>query len=149
MFAHHSKTELLHGKLTHAALPGFVLHPAFEGGVEKTYIGAYDATVFSVAADAVIDGLNSDNNSARIDLATDKLYSASGNFCMVGVHRTDFRTLAENHGFQLYDYWQWQLVQYLFITEYGNWNSQAVLGNGNVSRSYPQVVTFKPIHRIR
>jgi hypothetical protein len=56
---------------------------------------------------------------------------------MVGLTRNEFRTLAENAGFQLYDFWQWQAVMMLFITEYGSWNSQAVLGRGNVDRSYP------------
>jgi hypothetical protein len=122
-----------------APLPGYVLHPAFDGGaVLKTYIGAYDAIVYDTSAGAYINGLNSDNNSARINLGEDLLASvATGNFAMVGLTRNEFRTLARNADFQLYDFWQYQAVIMLFITEYGSWNSQAVLGHGNVDRSYP------------
>lgn len=120
-------------------LPGYVLHPAFDGGaVLKTYIGAYDAIVYDTSAGAYINGLNSDDNSARINLGEDLLASvATGNFAMVGLTRNEFRTLARNAGFQLYDFWQYQAVVMLFITEYGSWNSQAVLGHGNVHRIYP------------
>lgn len=120
-------------------LSGYVLHPAFEGGaVLKTYIGAYNAIVYDTSAGAYINGLNLNNNSARVNLGEDILASvATGNFAMVGLTRGEFRTLAQNAGFQLYDFWQYQAVMMLFITEYGSWNSQAVLGRGNVDRSYP------------
>ncbi|SPL81318.1 putative tail fiber protein [Yersinia phage fEV-1] len=120
-------------------LPGYVLHPAFEGGaVLKTYIGAYDAIVYDTSAGAYINGLNLENNTSRVNLGEDLLASvATGNFAMVGLTRGEFRTLAQNAGFQLYDFWQYQAVIMLFITEYGSWNSQAVLGHGNVDRSYP------------
>ena len=119
-------------------LPGYTLHPAFAGGVTKTYVGAYDAVVYDTSAAAYIDGLNLDNNTSRVNLGEDLLASvATGNFPMVGLTRNEFRTLADNAGFQLYDFWQWQAVMMLFITEYGSWNSQAVLGRGNVDRSYP------------
>lgn len=124
-------------ELTHAPLPGFKLHEAFSGGVLKHYIGAYDATVWSVAGGENLSGLNLDNNLPRINLATDYLTSLPDSFAMVGVSRTNFRTLAQNGGYQLYDYWQWELLKTLFIAEFGNWNSQAVLGNGNVSGAYP------------
>lgn len=125
-------------EVAHIPTEGFELHPAFEGGaVSKVYIGAYDAVVYDTSAASVIDGLNSDNNSSRVDLVNDELYSTSGNYVMVGLTRDEFRQLAANTGFQLYDYYQWQLVQLLWITEYGNWNSQDVLGRGNVDRSYP------------
>lgn len=123
-------------ELTHAPLPGFKLHEAFSGAVLKHYIGAYDATVWSVAGGEILSGLNSDNNLPRINLATDYLTSLPDSFAMVGVSRTNFRTLAQNGGYQLCDYWQWELIKDLFIAEFGNWNSQAVLGNGNVFGSY-------------
>lgn len=119
-------------------LPGYVLHPAFEGDVTATYVGAYDAIVRDTSAGAYINGLNLDNNTSRITLGEDTLASvATGNFPMVGLTRNEFRALANNAGFQLYDFWQYQAVMILFITEYGNWNSQGVLGRGNVDRSYP------------
>lgn len=124
-------------ELTHAPLRGFKLHEAFSGGVLKHYIGAYDATVWSVAGSENLSGLNSENNLPRIDLATDYLTSLPNSFAMVGVSRTNFRTLAQNGGYQLCDYWQWELLKDLFIAEFGNWNSQAVLGNGNFAGTYP------------
>ena len=124
-------------ELTHAPLPGFKLHEAFSGGVLKHYIGAYDATVWSVAGGENLSGLNVENTVPRIDRAPDYLTSLPDSFAMVGVSRTNFRTLAQNGGYQLYDYWQWELLKTLFIAELGNWNSQAVLGNGNVSGAYP------------
>lgn len=118
-------------------LPGYVLHPAFDGGVLKSYVGAYDAIVYDTSAGAYIDGLNLDDNTSRVALGEDMLASvATGNFPMVGLTRNEFRILAENAGFQLYDFWQWQAVMMLFVTEYGSWNSQAVLGRGNVDRTY-------------
>ena len=109
--------------------------PVFEGGaVEKVYIGAYQAVVWQASSATVIDGLNLDNNTSRVNLSNDRLYSTPGNFPMVGLTRAEFRQLARNGGYQLYEYWMWQLVQMLWITEYGNWNSQAVLGNGNTQK---------------
>lgn len=122
-------------ELSATPLPGFIMHPVFEeGAVEKVYIGAYDAVVWQASSATVIDGLNLDNNTSRVNLSNDRLYSTPGNFAMVGLTRAEFRQLARNGGYQLYEYWMWQLVQMLWITEYGNWNSQAVLGNGNTQK---------------
>lgn len=134
---------IIHGsqftwQLSDAALPGFQLHPVFEdGAVEKIFIGAYDAVVWQASSNSVIDGLNLNDNTSRVNLNNDRLYSTPGNFAMVGLTRDEFRQLARNSGYQLYDYWMWQAVQFLWITEYGNWNSQAVLGRGNVDGNYP------------
>lgn len=126
-------------ELSHVQLPGFDLHPVFEdGAVEKIYVGAYDAVVWQASSNSVINGLNLDNNTSRVNLSNDRLYSTPGNFAMVGLTRAEFRQLARNGGYQLYEYWMWQAVQYLWITEYGNWNSQNVLGRGNADKgSWP------------
>lgn len=122
-------------ELSHVQLPGFDLHPVFEdGAVEKIYIGAYDAVVWQASSNSVINGLNLDNNTSRVNLSNDRLYSTAGNFAMVGLTRAEFRQLARNGGYQLYEYWMWQAVQFLWITEYGNWNSQNVLGRGNADK---------------
>jgi hypothetical protein len=55
---------------------------------------------------------------------------------MVGLTRAEFRTLAENAGYQLEDFWQRQLVTLLYLTEYGNWNSQSMVGEGNANGTY-------------
>lgn len=123
--------------VSHKPRTGFTLHPRFRGGaVSKIYIGAYVASVWDDSASAYIDGLNLDNNTSRIDLANDKLASVSGRFPMVGLTRAQFRTLAANAGGALEQFYEWQLLQLLFVVEYGNWNGQAVLARGNVDRTY-------------
>jgi hypothetical protein len=65
-------------------LPGYTLHPMFDGGVIKSYVGAYDAIVYDTSAGAYINGLNSDNNTSRVTLGEDLLASvATGNYPMV------------------------------------------------------------------
>lgn len=142
-------------------LPGFVVHPAFAiggtlqydpevqmwhykghtGEKDAFYVGAYQAAVYDDSEGVNIDGLNSDNNSARIDALVDKLTSVSGSYPMVGQTRAQFRTLATNRGsgWQQWDFWQYQACKLLFFIEYGGFNSQALLANGNVSVSggYP------------
>jgi hypothetical protein len=134
---------------------GFVLHPAFaKGGTlqydsvvgmwhyvghtgERAafYIGAYQASVYDSSAVSYIDGLNLDDNSGRIDTANDLLSSVSGYYPMVGVTRSGFRSMASNRGsgWSQWLFWQLQAVKLLFFVEYGGFNSQALLANGNVN----------------
>jgi hypothetical protein len=140
---------------------GYVLHPAFikDGTLvynkqlgmwnyenytkvlDYIYVGAYTASVFDTSATNYIDGLNSDNNASRVDLVTDKLASVSGKYPMVGLVRSEFRTIAGNRGagWQQLDFWTQSLLQLLYTTEYRNLNSQATTGNGttNVTGGYP------------
>ena len=140
---------------------GFVVHPAFAiGGTlqydqsvgmwhyvgntgEKsvTYVGAYQASVYSASGATHIDGLNLDDNGSRVDTATDTLASVSGKYPMVGLTRDQFRTLASNkgEGWSQWTFWQLQAVKLLFFVEYGTFNGQAALTDGNVSVSsgYP------------
>ena len=140
---------------------GFVVHPAFAiGGTlqydqsvgmwhyfgntdEKsvTYIGAYQASVYSASGATHIDGLNLDDNGSRVDTATDTLASVSGKYPMVGLTRDQFRTLASNkgEGWSQWAFWQLQAVKLLFFVEYGTFDGQAALaeGNVNVSAGYP------------
>lgn len=137
---------------------GYVVHPAFQsdGGLiynqqlgmwhyvnvtkehDYIYVGAYHASVFSASANDYIDGLNLDNNTSRVVLANDKLASVSGKYPMVGLTRKEFRTLAAKRGtgWQQWDFWTNSLIQILYLTEYRNLNSQAVIGNGNTTSSY-------------
>ena len=137
---------------------GYVVHPAFQGDgdlvynkqlgmwhytnvtkeVDYIYVGAYDASVFSVSGGGYIDGLNLDDNSARVNAAADKLASVSGKYPLAGMYRSQFRTLAANRGagWQLWDYWTNSLIQLLYLTEYRNLNSQATIGNGNTVSTY-------------
>jgi hypothetical protein len=60
---------------------------------------------------------------------------------MVGLTRDQFRTLASNkgEGWSQWAFWQLQAVKLLFFVEYGTFNGQAALveGNVNVSAGYP------------
>jgi len=125
---------------------GYEIHPAFiKDGVEVDfrYIGAYDASVRKDGG-TYIGGLNLDNNSANIDFTDDELASVSGQFPMVGVTRGDsldsggFRKLASNvgTGWHQMDFYLYSATQLLFLTEYGTFNSQNVLGDGNTALSY-------------
>ena len=140
---------------------GFVLHPAFcVGGTlqydptvdmwwykgytserEATYIGAYQASVFDTSESLYIDGLNLDNNDSRVDTTTDTLASVSGKYPMIGLTRNQFRTVASNRGsgWSQWSFWQLQAVKLLFFIEYGSFDGQASLVQGNVSVSsgYP------------
>ena len=158
-------SKLLNGKykreISEVHKSGFVVHPAFAiGGTlqydqsvgmwhyfgntgEKsvTYVGAYQASVYSASGATHIDGLNLDNNDSRVDTATDTLASVSGNYPMVGLTRGQFRTLASNkgEGWSQWAFWQLQAVKLLFFVEYGTFDGQAALaeGNVNVSAGYP------------
>ena len=126
--------------MTFRPVAGFVLHPAFSlGNHDFIYKNAYDPCVYDVSSSTFIDGLNLTDNRSRVDVANDKLASVSGRFPMVGLTRNEFRTLASNNTGEYSQelFWERQLLQVLFVTEYGNFNSQAVLGNGNTERSYP------------
>jgi hypothetical protein len=123
---------------------GYMVHPAFiKDGVEVAfrYISAYEASVLDVSANVVIDGLNLDNNLARVDINTDKLASVSGKYPMVGLRRSDFRKLASNRGsgWRQQDFWLIQAIQILYLVEFGTFDSQTSLGFGNttVSTGYP------------
>lgn len=128
-------------EISDVQLAGYQLHPAFyKNGeiVDYRYMGAYDACVYDNSASAYIAGLNLDDNTSKLDLANDKLASVSGIFPMVGVTRHECRRLAENvgTGWRQQDFWLTCAVQMLYLVEYGNFNSQSNLGNGNTGSSY-------------
>ena len=123
---------------------GYQLHPAFvKNGVEVShrYMGAYDACYLDATDSTYKSGLNLDNMTGNLDLANDKLASVSGVYPLVGVTRAECRSLAENvgTGWRQQDFWLTCAVQLLYLVEYGDFNSQSNLGNGNVSISggYP------------
>ncbi len=120
---------------------GYTVHPAFiKDGVEVNYryYSAYDACVFSNSGSNYISGLNLDNPASLISFPNDKLSSVSGIYPMVGVTRPNFRLLAANRGagWTMGDFWLVNAIQMLFLIEYQTFNSQAVLGTGNVNGSY-------------
>jgi hypothetical protein len=115
---------------------GFAVHPAFiKDGVEvdKRYYSAYDACVFKASDSTIIETDNADNQSTRVNTATDKLISISAKFPMAGLTRNEFRLLAANRGtgWRQLDFTLWSAVQLLYLTEYGTFNSQSAIGLGN------------------
>lgn len=127
--------------------PGYTLHPAFmkDGEfVPYRYYGAYDACVYN--GSVYESGLNYDNNWSsgqnwQADGAAAKLASVSGVYPAVGATRANFRTMAANRGtgWRQVDFYLENAVQMLYLVEYGSFNSQAKLGDGNVnvSTGYP------------
>jgi hypothetical protein len=99
---------------------GFVLHNAFyQRGHLSTppdyiYIGAYTGIISS-----------------------NKLLSKSGVTSTVSQTMAAFETAATTNGsgFGIMDIHTLSLLKMLFVVEYASWNSQAVLGNGNVGSS--------------
>jgi formylglycine-generating enzyme required for sulfatase activity len=129
-------------EISETAAAGFSLHPAFIVGgvtVAHRYIGAYQACVHN--GTAYQSGLNWDSNigaGQNWNPAAHKLSSVSGIYPAVGVTRDEMRKMAKNRGagwWQL-DFWLLNAVQVLFLVEYGTFNSQAVLGNGNTASTY-------------
>jgi hypothetical protein len=122
-------------------LSGFTIHPAFvKDGVEVPfrYYGAYDACYLDATDSTYKSGLNLDNLSASLDLAADKLSSVSGVYPIVGVLRSDTRSLAANRGtgWRQLDFALWSAVQMLYLVEYQSFFSQNILGAGNTNGSY-------------
>jgi hypothetical protein len=118
---------------------GFAVHPAFiKDGVEvdKRYYGAYDACYFEASSSTYKSGLNLD--ALTVDTANDKLASVAGIYPIIGVTRATCRSLAANRGtgWRQADFWLVQAVQMLYLTEYGTFRSQSVLGDGNTNGSY-------------
>lgn len=92
---------------------GYVLHPAFiRGGVEKDYR-------YYPAYEGHYDG--------------SKLISGSGRVPTVSQTRATFRTYAAANGtgWSQIDWNILYAVQMLFVTEYADFDTQAMLGNGN------------------
>jgi hypothetical protein len=120
---------------------GYAVHPAFiKDGVEVNhrYYSAYDACVFSNSGSNYISGLNLSNASSLISFPNDILSSVSGIYPMLGVTRPNFRLLASNRGagWTMGDFWLVNAIQMLFLIEYQTFNSQSVLGQGNVNSNY-------------
>ena len=139
--------DLFSWTLSEIPRTGFEIHPAFikdDVEVDHRYIGAYDACFNDVSASDFKSGLNLDNASSLIDFDADKLASVSGQYPLVGVTRGDsldsggFRKLASNvgSGWHQLDFYLYSAVQLLFLVEYGNFNSQQVLGDGNTGSSF-------------
>lgn len=122
---------------------GFSVHPAFikNGKVEEyRYYSAYEGVGFDASVSAYIDsGCVAATNwsGTTIDLVNDKLGSVSG-FCpMVDETRAEFRSICANRGagWRQQDFDLVSAIQLLYLIEYADWNSQAMIGAGRTALS--------------
>ncbi len=120
---------------------GFSLHPAFiKNGspVLYRYIGAYEGVGYDDSTSAYFDGDDVGDTKTHwpgtttIDINNDKLGSVSGFAPLVNETRAEFRSLASNRGagWRQQDYDLISAVQLLYLIEYADWNSQAMIGMG-------------------
>jgi len=133
--------------ISSVAKTGYTLHPAFTkdgSNVAYRYCGAYDACVFN--GSVYESGLNWDDNWSagqnwQADGSNAKLASVSGVHPAIGATRANFRAMAANRGtaFRQLDFYLLHAIQLLYLVEYGSFNSQTKLGDGNVavSSGYP------------
>jgi len=128
-------------EISHLALDGFTVHPAFvKNGVEVDYryYGAYDACYLDDTDSTYKSGLNLDDMTSNLDLSNDLLASVKGIYPLVGVTRAECRSLASNNGtgWRQLDFTLWSAVQLLYVVEYQTFYSQDELGDGNTNGSY-------------
>jgi hypothetical protein len=140
-YGYASSTHTWEISLTPAA--GFSVHPAFiKNGVvvDYRYYSAYEGVGYDASAAAYIDsGCVAATNwsGGLIDLVNDKLGSVSG-FCpMVDETRAEFRAISANRGtgWRQLDFDLVSAVQLLYLIEYADWNSQAMIGAGRTEIS--------------
>lgn len=119
-------------------LPGYEIYPAFivdNVVVDKRYYSAYDSCVWTTGT-TYESGLNYDDNvgtGRNWNTGTAKLASVSGIFPACGINIAEARTLAANRGtrWRQLDFALMSAVQLLYLIEYGSFNSQLKISNGN------------------
>lgn len=122
---------------------GYSLHPAFiknGGNVFFRYIGAYEGIGWDDSVSAYIDNTNvaaTGWSGTTIDLANDILSSVSGKNPVTDEKRSEFRAIAANRGtgWRQQDYDLISAVQLLYLIEYADFNSQAMIGQGRTQLS--------------
>ena len=127
--------------LTPAA--GFSVHPAFiKNGevVDYRYMGAYEGIGWDASVAAYIDSTNVADtgwSDTVIDLAVDILSSVSGKCPVTDETRAEFRAIAANRGtgWRQLDFDLVSAAILMYITEYADWNSQAMIGAGRTQLS--------------
>lgn len=106
------------------------IHPAFYRNgvwVDYRYVGIYQAAGWTGTFQQG-DGVNS-----WFSNSTGKLGSVVGYKPLSNISRTNFRAAAARvgTGWSLLDFWTYSMLKLLYITKYGNFNSQTMLGGGN------------------
>ena len=117
------------------AKDGYTLHTAFvKNGenVDYRYIGAYEGVAYDNSASAYVDGV-----SFPGDTGADKLSSVSGFAPWTDETRGQMRLEAANRGtgWRQQDFDLVSAIQLLYLVEYADWNSQAMIGAGRTQLS--------------
>jgi hypothetical protein len=108
-----------------------------------TVTAAFVATETGTAA-GYVSGKNLDSMAANVQTGVDSLASVSGQYPLVALTRAQNRTIAANNGtgWHQLDFALWSAIQMLYLVEYGTFDSQSVLGDGNTGfASYPDIST--------
>jgi hypothetical protein len=115
------------------------IHPAFyKGGsstpVDYRYIGAYEGSMYDASAGTmtVVGSIH-----ANLYASGDKLCSVSGQYPKTAETIVEFRAMAaaRGSGWHQFGVYEYDLLSILYLTEYGNWNSQAQISNGRTGLS--------------
>lgn len=121
-------------EIANYAKDGYSVHEAFNKNgaeVDYRYMGAYEGIPYDVSGTAYVDGITV-GGVAFTGAAGDKLSSVSGFAPWVDDTRAQFRTWAANRGsgWRQQDFDLTSAVQLLYLIEYADWNSQAMIGMG-------------------
>ncbi len=110
-------------------IPEFYYKREQVDGVEYQYISKYPQEGFSKSETFSIGRYTMSGNATKV-------YSKSGVKPLTNVTITNFRNYARNLGddFGQLD-WRYFLIQMLYLVEYANYDSQDMLGQGNVNSS--------------
>jgi len=108
--------------------------------VEYRYIGAYEGIGWDASASAYIDNTNvaaTGWSGGAIDTGADILSSVSGKNPITDETRAEFRAIAANRGtgWRQQDFDLTSAIQLLYLVEYADWNSQAMIGQGRTQLS--------------
>ena len=113
-------------------IQGFQLHPAFwKDGKEVDYRyfsafegGMWDASTGTMCAEALIP--------FSTYTTGDKMTSVTGTWAKTNEQRSEYRSMAAERGtgFRQLDYYLHSAVQLLYLVEYADFNSQAMIGMG-------------------
>ena len=118
---------------------GFKLHPLFiNNNIELDYVllPAYEGNIYDTSESSYIL-----DNSANIDINTDKLSSIANTRPLSGLNKNltvnNLKQLATNRGegWQLTDIYSESALQMLAMIEFGSMNGQANIGKGPVNTS--------------
>ena len=124
-------------KISKYQISGYTLHPAFfKDGIEVDYryMSAFEGSMYDVS----ISGFTTSANiPVQMYDAGDKLKSVANQWPKTSETRAAYRSMAQSNGtiWRQMDYYLLSAVQLLYLIEYGNFNSQSMIGAGRTNLS--------------